>query len=430
MSKIATHRIWIVETGDPLPLLGRNVRLFRAAQIARRLTAGDASVVWWSAAFDHLQKRYIANGKSEVDLSPGMTARLLWGRRYTANVSLARIVNHRQVAQRFRQWARRDPQRPGAIYCCYPTVDLALAAAEVGRERNVPVIIDIRDLWPEVFEEVSPLPRPLTRLALAPLYRQSRAALRGATGIWAITEPALEWGIELAERTRGPHDRVVYHAYERPKISGDGFAEAEHFWRLCGLKLDGSEKIGCWFGTLSETAEWSSLFEAVSLLPEPLRRSLRIVIGGSGPKFEELQRMATGRAEILVVGFLGQAQICALMQHAHFGLLHYPARKDLVRSVPTKVSEYFSAGLPIISTLPGITEDLLAATGSGLRVANRCAPALAKAVVELVTDEPKQAQMAANARALFEQRFNADEVYGQAARDLIALARGARYHTQ
>jgi hypothetical protein len=102
---MATNRIWIVETGDPLPLPGRNVRLFRAGQIARRLATGDASVVWWSAAFDHSQKRYIANGDSEVDLSPSIAARLLWGRRYAANVSLARIVNHRQVAD--------DRPRPG-----------------------------------------------------------------------------------------------------------------------------------------------------------------------------------------------------------------------------------------------------------------------------------------------------------------------------
>ena len=64
-------------------------------------------------------------------------------------------IDHRILGLKYRYAARREPP-PDLIYVCMPTLELAVESVRYGREQGIPVIVDIRDQWPEIFLERVP----------------------------------------------------------------------------------------------------------------------------------------------------------------------------------------------------------------------------------------------------------------------------------
>jgi len=404
--------VWIISLGEPLPLPGRQVRLMRAGMIAKEFAARGADITWWTSTFSHAEKRYIAEQGDEFHVLNGVRLRFLHGRPYQRNVSLARMSNHREVARNFIQIVRSSP-RPDLVFCCYPTIELAHAAVRIGKEFGIPVIVDVRDLWPEVFLDVTPLPRPLMRLSLTPLYRKARLTLAGATAITAITEPFLEKSLALAGRVRSPLDRVVPLAYERTDPTPQDRKSALAFWHKQGLKLDGSERIACAFGNLSNVPEFSTAVDALDHLAAELQKNLRMVICGSGDKLRWLKEQTKRHPQLIVPGRVGQAEIAVLMEHADAGLLVYPNRRDFLLAFPNKIGEYLSRNLPILSTLDGITGDLLRRENIGIVTPSGEPQAFADNLKVLLSkNNIRNEQTRQNAKRVYLKRFDSGKVHG------------------
>ena len=83
-----------------------------------------------------------------------------------------------------------------------------ISELDAGRARELidagePVVVDVRDRWPDIF--VEPLPRPLraiARLLLLSEFRRARYVFRTATAILAVSDGYLEWGLRQAARPR------------------------------------------------------------------------------------------------------------------------------------------------------------------------------------------------------------------------------------
>jgi glycosyltransferase involved in cell wall biosynthesis len=430
MHEARPTRIWVIEIGEPLPLSGESVRLMRAGQVCAFLRARGADVTWWASDFDHINKRpFNIEGKLDAEnslrLDNGVRLRFLHGRPYARNVSFTRILNGREVAADFARQAEAAPAPPDAILCFYPTVELASCATEFGARRNIPVFIDVRDLWPDAFVDVSPLPAAITRLLLIPMERAAKKALAAATGLSSISEPMLEWAVRKAGRPEGPNDAVIPLAFDRNSASPEMIADEEDRWRAMGLRLNGSEHIFCLFGTLSNVPEFQTLIDAIEHVPPIERDSLRLVVCGIGERLPWLREQAAIHPQLIVPGRVGPGAIAAMMKHSTGGLLIYPARPDLLKSYPNKVGEFLSAGLPIVSTLGGLAGDMLTAQGCGLVTPNNDGRALARSMTALMTNPELRARMSEKARHLFHAKFDATQVYSRFASRLVAAAEGA-----
>ena len=351
-------RAWVIKIGEVVPAAGSGGRVLRAGQIALRLHAAGAEVRWFVGDCYHQTKQYIEPSARPSVFAEGIALEYLHGRPYGKNVSVTRILNHLDVAADFAARARVLP-RPDVIFCAFPTIELSYEAVRFGREFGVPVVVDVRDMWPDIFEDLLPLPRWLSRLMLLPLARKARVALRDATMVTAITEPFLDWAMQRGERQRRPQDRAVHLAYQRRSFTPVEIGDAEAFWHGQGLRLDGSEKIACFFTNLSGVPEFDNLIAALDHLAAGIKGSFRLVICGVGPRLQELEGMAKLRSpQLLVPGFVNQARMVSLMRHSFVGLVAYPPRRDFIMSYPNKIGEYLSEGLPIIVTFPGVAAGL------------------------------------------------------------------------
>lgn len=418
-------RIWIIEIGEPLPLPGTRIRVMRAGQLAKQLAKDGAEVTWWVSDFNHLAKDYYdlagLTGEGRLkSLENGISLYFLHGRRYKKNISISRILYNRDIAKDF-QLTSVTLQPPDLILCCYPTIDLADMVTKYGSKLGIPVVVDIRDLWPDVFVDIFPFSRWLSRLAIRPLMHKASRLLRRANSISAISDHILEWGLAKAGRSRSEGDQVFPLSYERTELSSDRRVNAEQKWNSLGLKLDGSEPIVCCFGMLSHVPEFETILEALLLLPETLAQTIRVVICGSGPRLAWLQEASRVYPQLLVPGYVEIDAIESLMPYAFAGLLPYPTRSDLYCSYPNKIGEYLSAGLPVISTLGGASANLLNFRKCGIVVKNRDAKSFALALTQLAKRDAEWQIMSANALNTYSDMFDAKSNYTKMSECLIKM---------
>ncbi len=208
-------RVWIVEIGEPLPI-DAGGREMRSGILADRLASGGHEVLWWAATFDHNRKVHRFSESTTLAIKPGLVIRLLRAPAYKRNVSLARLQHNRIIARIFAAEAAPH-SAPDLIFCCMPTPELAERCVEIGLRRAVPVIVDVRDIWPESY--LSGLPealKPAARILLRREFARTRWTFRNAAAVTAVSEAFLDWALTLAGRARTPADAVFPLGYPTP----------------------------------------------------------------------------------------------------------------------------------------------------------------------------------------------------------------------
>ncbi len=403
--------VWLVTIGEPLPTdAGTQERLLRCGHLARHLARHGHQVLWWSSTFDHTHKRHRFEEETTLKVEDRLDVRLLKGCGYDRNVSLARIRDHRRLAARFAAEAPALP-RPDIVMCSLPPVELCLAAARYGKATGVPVVLDMRDMWPDLFVHVAPGPlRPLARAILAPLFREAREACALATGITGITDEFVRWGVGRAGREVGPLDRGFPMGYPAPQVSAEDLARAEDFWGQQGIVRDDGLLTACFFGAMARQFDLATVIAATARLRER-GVPVRVVLCGAGDLLEDYKRMAQGDPAIQFPGWVDSPKIQALMRLSDAGIDPLPDRVDFACTINNKAIEYLSAGLPVVASPDhGVLHDLLTEHRCGCSYPTGSPNALADALQRLWSNKAEAAEMRRNAAALFDSRFRAETV--------------------
>ncbi|MBB6091606.1 glycosyltransferase involved in cell wall biosynthesis [Povalibacter uvarum] len=337
----------------------------------------------------------------------------LYGELYTRNISAARWRNHRQIAAEFTRLAAVE-EKPDVILCSYPTIELSAAAVLFGEQHGIPVLLDIRDLWPD--EMAARLPRFLRSLApllLWPMYRDARLALKRATGMVAISRRYLAWGLEHAQRAGNDADAVFTHGYPSQQLSNQ--ADVQNV--LTELGLDASQRVFWFVGTFVGSIDLATVIEAARILDD---QNVVFVLTGSGEKDAEWRAQAHGLRNVRFTGWVDKDRLQALASIAWVGLAAYKA--GALMSLTNKLFEYMAHGLPILVSLPGEARAVVESERCGMFYEPGSATALATAVRAMCADSSLRDAMAANARRAFEARYSATAVYDGLASHLEVVA--------
>jgi glycosyltransferase involved in cell wall biosynthesis len=410
--------IWVVCISEPLPIDGGGQRLMRAGMLTRALLSMGHEVTWWTSAFNHSSKRHRTD-RSQVKMSPdGVRLWLMHGIEYSRNIGVCRLINHLQLAFEFRRLAAAE-RPPDVIFCCWPAVEVGFAAVRYAERRSIPVLLDVRDLWPDIYlDAVLPALRPAARIALAPYYRMTRSAFRRASGIVAISEGYLDWGLAQAGRKRGRNDALFPLGYQEPDWKKAHLSERNE--NLLALGSDDSRLL-CWFlGSFGDTYDLESVIRAARKLRNQGAADCLFVLSGEGEKRVRLEKMADGMENVVFTGWLNAEQIACMMEMAHIGLAAY--RESAPQGLPNKIFEYMAAGLPILSSLSGECKRFLQTNACGISYAAGSADSFIDGLLTLRADENLRKEMGTNGLRAFRSRYSASVVYPQLAKYLERIA--------
>jgi len=404
--------IWLLKCGEPVPT-GPDFpeRLHRTGTLAHVAAAAGHRVTWWTSTFDRVRRQNLYAADTILQHSPGLEIRLLHTPGYSGSISLARIRDQRLLAGKFARYARQQPP-PDVILCALPIIELCEASVRYGQEMGVPVVLDMRDMWPDIIVDIFPAPlRLFARLMLAPMFSAARFACSQATAITGINDIFVDWGLARGNRAKTSLDRSFPLGYTVAPPPAEKIAAAEAFWDEHGVLADDPVFNICFFGTLGHQFDIETILAAADKLRDA-DRAVRFVICGSGDKLDYYRAKAVGNPRVLLPGWADHAKMYVLMRRSRAGIDPLPDRYDFLNTINNKAAEYLSAGLPVISSpRRGMLFDLLARENCGLSYDYGDADGLAAIVRTLLSGPGALETMSGNARALFENIFRADKVY-------------------
>jgi glycosyltransferase involved in cell wall biosynthesis len=404
-------RIWLLTIGEPLPTDGCAERLLRTGILAEILARRGHKVVWWSSTFDHARKRQRFDRDTTIDVAANYNLRLLHGSPYARNVSIKRWFNHRKIARKFSRQAAAERQQPDLILCSLPTVELCRTAIEYGQSRSVPVAIDIRDLWPQVFVDHFPSRlHNIARLTLSPLFAEFRMVCQKAGMIFGTTDEYISRALESCDRRIGDFNRAFPLGYRRFSCTDSAARESDSFWKQHGVPQKSAGFTCCYFGNMGRHSTLETVIAAARTIQER-GIQMRFVLCGTGDKLAHYRALADGCPAIVFPGWIDAAQISSLMSRSSVGLAPYISNTNFRNNIPNKPIEYLSAGLPIVSSLEGVLERLLADHKCGVTYKNDESTELASLLTRLMRAPGEVEQMSQRAHALFNDRFDAEIVY-------------------
>ena len=398
---------WIIQTGEPLPIDGPNTRGMRAMNLTKALNARGHRVVLWSTDFSHQEKTHRFGCDKNIQVSDLLEIRLISSRGYQRNIGLARFFDHAQLGWRFDKLACKV-EKPDLAFIGFPPIEIAAAAVRHCRRRGVPTLLDVKDLWPDLFED--PLPRiakPLARTVLWPLQHLAKRAIRECSGICAPSSGFLNWA-----RLRGgtqAHDADIISPLTSPiqTVSPDAFESAGLKWdKLCVL-ADG-RKRAAFIGSLSRSFDFDSIIAAAA---SEGGKGWQFVICGSGESESELRGHIARNSNIIMPGWIDRAMINALLVRSTVGLAPYRSIPNFELNICNKVYDYMHCGIPIVSPLQGDVRQLLDREQIGFSYKAGSPSGLLEAM-ERATPEGVQKRISATAISLYNERFNATKSYG------------------
>jgi glycosyltransferase involved in cell wall biosynthesis len=394
-----------------------NPRLLRTGVLARRLAELGHEVTWWTSTFDHYGKRQRADQDRCVSWE-GVEIRMLRSLGYERNVSLRRFAEHRGVARKFADSAPGLP-RPDVILASLPTLELARAAVTFGLQVRAPVMVDIRDLWPDVLVEVAPRAlRWLARIVLWNQHSHAKFALRHCTGIVGISANYLEWGLRIAGRARRADDAIFPLGYVAPRATASSEERAAESLRALGVD---SSRIICWYvGSFGRQYDLMPVIEAARRVLASGRHDVQFVISGDGEQGPEWRNAAAGLGNVVFTGWIDGDAINWLRSHAAIGFQPYAAGAP--QGLANKLFEYISAGIPVLSSLGGENAALIAEYSCGVSYQAGSGTDCYAKLHPLLDDERSRVQMGENGRSLFEARFDSNTVFAGLIDHLQAVA--------
>ncbi len=396
---------WLIKEGEPLPVEGAPGRVMRCGIIAEMLVDRGCNVTWWTSDFYHQKK-------CRLNVIPGMNiirdnynlyflhAKTV----YKRNVSIERVLYSIQLAKEFKKAAKKE-NKPNVIICSCPLIDFAFEAVKYGKRNHIPVVIDIRDFWPDIWwERYSGLVSKLVKcLTFAMRYKISYA-IRNADIVIGTIPKSMEFA-EKYGRVKQPDDMVCYLAYKERHYSSEEIEDAERFVKDLGIVEEGVTTI-CYIGQLTKRCN-------IRIVAEALKdnKNYRFVVCGDGSERELLENQYRDNKNIIFTGFIGQNYLEAVMRCSTLGVIPIEDSPDFADTINNKVIEYMAGSLCIATKLKGIMKELVEKEELGFYFTDT--EDFKKNLEALLADREKVNKTKNNARKYYEENFKSENVYGK-----------------
>ncbi|MCR0567869.1 glycosyltransferase family 4 protein [[Clostridium] innocuum] len=389
-------KIWLVQANEPMPKVDRNQRLFRTGLLAEELNKRGHDITWFATTFDHYTKTQRFSENTTVSINENYKLEFIWAPSYKKNISLRRIINHKYMALGFRKIIV-DMDKPDLIYCSFPTIEFAEECMKYGKKHNVKVIVDIRDLWPDIFQRSVSFPlnkfiHPYVKL----MDHKTKEILRKAYAIHGVSSPAVSWALKKIDRKKTDLDYPYFIGYQK---------KADIKKNMC----KGSAKRKITFtGTIGKQMNYELIVNIGKSLMK-LCAPVEIVICGDGPQLVEFKKMTENIENIKFMGWISADEIAEILSETSFGLIPYNNTFDFQMGAGNKFGEYLSYGLPLILTCEGVMETLIHEYNCGIMSMD--ADEIATYIVSLLKDDGKAEKASENALRLFEEQLNSATIY-------------------
>lgn len=385
-------RIHFFINGEPFKFFDENARLHRVGHLIQQCERENIDYRVWTSNFYHQKKVFFTETNQNFIITNSIG--------YKKNISIRRFFDNFLLAfSTFNALKKFNFKKNDIIVCAFPIPEISFAVTFFAKSKNIPVIIDLRDLWPQVFYNLTNNKFILFFLKLIFLYQEiiNKYVFKNSKAIFSITDQFMNYGLKYARRKKNKFDSIFYLAYTNPKNTKLPINNKFNFPK--------NKIIISFFGVISKKKfDFTSLFSVVEQLS---KKNIHFLICGDGDDLDEFRNLNIKNLEFL--GWLNQDEICYVAENSDYGLAHYKPTIDFQSSIPNKIIEYLSYGLPIIHCLKGYTKNFLSSLNIDHYYEYNDLKSL-KSVI-LRTNKKEKILKKNIIKKIFINNFNADNVY-------------------
>jgi glycosyltransferase involved in cell wall biosynthesis len=272
--------------------------------------------------------------------------------------------------------------RPAVVVASSPSLPAAAGAALVALVKRAPLVLEVRDLWPD------------SAVAMG--------LIRRGGGLDRVAK-AFEWfcyrrAAHVVALTEGIRDGVVAKGVpaERVSVITNGVDQTERAAAPAPAPVPDHAFVAMYVGAHGTYSSLGTVLDAADLLRDD--DSVRFVLVGGGDRKAVLQADADrrGLANVAFVDPVPKRDVPAWLARADACLLPYQDHALFAGALPNKAFDYMGAGKPIIAAVPpGELSRLVERSGCGLAIPPEDPGAMAAAVRSLAADRALAARLGA-----------------------------------
>lgn len=294
--------------------------------------------------------------------------------------------------------------RYDVIYATSPPLFVGLAALAISYLRRIPLVFEVRDIWPESAVLLGELNN---RRAIALSEKLERACYARARRIVVVTE-----GISRRLLERGLPEHKLALIKNGANVS-QFQPEAEAAARL-GREMGLEGKFVLMYAGVHGLAQgMETLVQVGEMLRED--EDIRLVFIGEGPKKEETARLVKERGldNIIMLGERPREQMPAYLSMADAALVPLKRVELFEGALPSKMFEALACATPVILSVGGEAARVLEQMGAGLSVPPEDGEAIANAALVLKRNPEVAKLMGARGREAVVAEYSREAQAGQ-----------------
>ncbi|MCL4207864.1 MAG: glycosyltransferase family 4 protein [Pirellulaceae bacterium] len=340
--------------------------------------------------------------RSQVEVADGVRVVRVWTYVAPNAGTVRRIANY--VSYMFSAvLASLWLPRPDVVIATSPQFFCGWAGVLAKWLKRAPLVLEIRDIWPESIEAVGAM---RNRALLATLRAMERWMYRAADHIVAVGD-----GYRDNILSKVPvHDRIsvitngVDLSRYRPKEPDEQFLRQ---WNLDG-------KFVCsYIGTIGMAHGLEVVIEAAKLLRAQGRDDIRFCLVGDGASRKSLEEQARreGLSELVVfTGRQPKEAMPTILASSDACLVHLKGCELFETVIPSKIFEIMAMGRPIIMGVKGQARQFVLEAGAGLKMEPDCPQSLVEAVETLSRNQAATKRMGVQGAAYVREHFDRDRL--------------------
>ena len=287
------------------------------------------------------------------------------------------------------------------IITSLPPIFLGLTGIRIAHKRKVPLILDLRDLWPEAAVSTGYLKKGFL------YYWAKNTSLRiyNKSSLIIVNSPALLKELRCAYAL--PDNKLFYLP---------NGADLEFF----AQKIDHSfiereynlydKFVVLYTGLIGYAQAPEIMVAAANILKD--KKDIVFLIVGAGPLAEKIKIQAKQLklTNIIFTGLRPHQEMPQYVSLADVCLIPYQNKDTFKNNIPSKMFDYMAASKPMIINLEGEASKIIQEAQAGLVVAPQNAQALADGIVKLYQDKFLRDKMGQLAKTYAENNFNKTEI--------------------
>jgi glycosyltransferase involved in cell wall biosynthesis len=409
--------VWIFQTGEPLPTDEGNSRPMRAINLSNALVSAGHNVVLWSSAFNHQKKNHRVKKHTRTTISNSLTVNLIPSPGYKKNISIGRLYDHFRLALNLNRALKLEKNKPDIAFIGYPPIESAYVITRWLRSKKVPYILDVKDQWPSFIVDALPKSiRGLGRAILSPYFILAKKTMMNATGISAMAEDFLNWALDFSNRPKTLFDIVIPLTAPINKTNNYDLNKAFEWWSNLKVINNGKMKI-MFVGSHYPSLDFLPIFRAAEICIE---RGLEceFIICGEGELTQDLLKKATKYPNVILPGWVDRSQIDSLAMMSTATIAPFKNIDSFIKSLPNKIIDSLSLGLPILSPLQGEVKRLIEKEEVGLIYRQGSGESLFDCINKLILDTTLNSKLSLNASSLYNKKFSYEVVYTKTTKHL------------